>query len=185
MIDLVLLQSISYIVAAIGVFAAAIYYIMILRATNRNSKIALETRKLQLITYITQNLQNEEGCRRYAEMMNMEWKDYDEFEKKYGSDFNINNYANRTTAVMSYNMLGALLREKLIEPETLYNVGLVGSCFIWNKFEDVINEARMRYMGEDWLQDFELLANEMMRIKMLRNPSYKIPETLTKYIPEE
>ena len=25
----------------------------------------------------------------------MEWKDYDDFEKKYGSDYNLDNYAKR------------------------------------------------------------------------------------------
>lgn len=119
MIDMVLLQSISYIAAAIGVFSASIYYIMVLKATQRNMKMTLETRKLQYITYITQNLQDEEGCRRFAEMMNMDWYDYDEFEKKYGSDFNIENYAKRTTAILSYNMLGSLLRERLVEPDKI------------------------------------------------------------------
>jgi hypothetical protein len=48
--------------------------------------------------------------------MNMEWKDYDEFERKYGSDFNLDNYAKRTTTMIHYNMLGSLVERILLKP---------------------------------------------------------------------
>jgi len=184
MVDVGLLQSLSYVAAATGVCAASIYYIMALRATQRNMRITLETRKLQFLTFITQSIQNEEGCKRFANMMNMSWSDYDDFEKKYGSDSNIESYAERTTSMLSYNMLGFLLREKLVEPETLYDLGVFGgACFTWNKFESIIGETRKRYAGEDWLKEFELLVEEMIRIKIAKDPSYIIPEALTKYVP--
>lgn len=78
MIDLVVLQSLSYVAAAIGVCAAASYYIFNLRETTRSRRVALTNTLIQ--SFIS-----EEGSRRWADMMNMEWKDFDDFYKKYDS----------------------------------------------------------------------------------------------------
>jgi len=175
-------QTIGVLVTAASVTVAAIYYIMTLKTQQRNMKQTLETRKLQFVTSSLQNYLNEEGMRRYAEVMNMEWRDYDDFEKKYGSDFNIDNYAKRSALMFYYNMCGTFLREKLIDPESLYNLGMWGACFFWVKFKGIIEEQRRLYNGADWGQDIELLATEMMRIKLRKDPSYKVPETFLRYI---
>jgi hypothetical protein len=183
MVDLSLLQSVSYIAGALGVCVAAIFYVLNLRISQRNMKQTLETRKLQFVTSITNQLLSEEGEKKYSEVLNMEWKDYDDFERKYGSDYNLDMYAKRMSIWDTYNTLGMLVREKLIEPEVIYSLDGVTACFMWSKFKDVIAENRKRYGGEDALSDFELLSNEVLRIKLSRDPSYKVPETLTKYVP--
>jgi hypothetical protein len=182
MVDLSLLQSVSYIAGALGVCIAAIFYVLNLRISQRNMKQTLETRKLQFVTSITSQLLSEEGQRRYGELLNMEWKDYDDFEKKYGSDYNLDNYAKRMNAWKTYNTLGMLVREKLIEPEVLYMINDINPCFMWSKFKDIIGEQRKHY-GGDTLSDFKFLNDEMLRIALIKDPSFKIPETLTKYIP--
>ena len=185
MVDLAEIQAAYYMVAATGVLVAAIFYILNLRVSQRNMKATLQTRKLQLATSLADNLFNEEGFQRYCELMNMEWKDYDDFEKKYGSDFNPDNYAKRTTCSYTFNMVGTLLKEKLVEPEMLYDMGMIGASFIWYKFDDVLLDQRKRYMGADHYVNFELLAKEMMRIKVERDPSYKMPKTFLMYVPEK
>ena len=185
MVDLVVLQSVSYVAAAVGVCVAAVYYAMVLREQRRNMRLTLETRKLQLITGLAHDLFNEEGVRRWGELLNMEWSSYDDFERKYGSDVNLDNYAKRQSVFYTFNAVGTLIREKLVEPETLYKLEMVGASLLWAKFEDVIREQRRRYMGADFYQELELLAKEMMRIKLKRDSSYKLPETFLKYVPEK
>jgi len=85
----------------------------------------------------------------------------------------------------TYNTLGMLVREKLIEPEVLYKINNMTPCFMWSKFKDVIAEGRKHYSGEDTFSDFEFLNNEILRIKLSIDPSYKVPETLTKYVPSK
>jgi hypothetical protein len=184
MVDIALLQSISYIAGALGVCVAAVFYVLNLRISQRNMGQTLETRKLQFVTSITSQLLSEEGERRYIELLNMEWKDYDDFEKKYGSDYNRDNMAKRMTVWSTYNTLGTLIREKLIEPEVLYSIDNVNPCFMWSKFKDIIPEWRKRYGAKDTLSDFEFLSNEMLRIALSKDPSFKVPETL-KYVPRE
>ena len=40
-------------------------------------------------------------------------------------------------------------------------------------------------MGDDLYKDLELLAKEMMKITVARNPSYKLPETFLTYVPDK
>jgi hypothetical protein len=183
MVDLALLQSISYMAGAIGVCIAAIFYVLNLRISQRNMKQTLETRKLQFVTSITNQLLSVEGRRRYFELLNMEWKDYNDFEKKYGSDNNLDNAAKRLSVWNTYNTLGMLVREKLIEPEVIYKIDGGNPCFIWNKFKDIIPEWEERYGGGDTLSDFKFLSEEILRIALSKDPSFRIPETLSKYVP--
>jgi hypothetical protein len=185
MVDLALLQSVSYIAGALGVCIAAIFYVLNLRISQRNMKQTLETRKLQFVTSITSQLLSEEGQRRYGELLNMEWKDYDDFEKKYGSDYNLDNYAKRMNVWKTYNTLGMLVREKLIEPEVLYRINDVNPCFMWSKFKDIIVEQRKRYGAKHSFSDFELVNDEILRVMLSIDPSYKIPEKLMSYVPGE
>jgi hypothetical protein len=184
MVDLALLQSVSYIAGALGVCVAAIFYVLNLRISQRNMNTTLETRKLQFVTSITSQLLSEEGQRRYGELVNMEWTDYDDFERKYGSDYNLDNYAKRMSVWNLYNTLGMLLRERLVEPELLYSINNIDPLFMWSKFKGVIAENRKRYGGMDNFSDFEFLNNEILGIKLSRDPSFKIPESLTKYVHE-
>ena len=184
MVDLALLQSISYIAGALGVCIGGLSFAFNMRASQRNMKQTLETRKLQFVTSITNQLNSEEGHRRYTELMNMEWKDYDDFERKYGSDYNLDNAAKRFCVWGTYNTLGMLVREKLVEPELLYPI-LSGVLNHWTKFKDVIKEQRKVYSSKDSFSDFEFLYNEIHRVALSRDPSFKIPETLTHYVPDK
>ena len=185
MVDLVTLQTISYIAGAIGVCIGGLSFAFNMRASQRNMNQTLETRKLSFVTSITNQLLSEEGQRRYGELLKMEWTDYDDFEKKYGSDYNLDNYAKRMNVWKTYNTLGMLVREKLIEPEVLYRINDVNPCFMWSKFKDIIVEQRKRYGGEDANSDFELLNDEILRVMLSIDPSYKIPEKLNRYVPGE
>ncbi len=143
----------------------------------------LETRKLAFVTSITSQLLSEAGQRTYGELMNMEWTDYDDFEKKYGSDNNLDNYAKRMSVWNLYNTLGMLLREKLIEPELLYSINNVSICLMWNIFKDVIAENRKRYGGKENFSDFEFLNDEILKVKLSRDPSFKLPDKIIRYVP--
>ncbi len=192
MVSIEEIQAAYYMVAATGVLVAAVFYILNLRVGKKNQELmlksqeqTLETRKLQFIQSTAQNLLNEEGSKRYCELMNMEWRDYDDFERKYGSDYNLDNYGKRTTTMMNYTMMGACIREGLIDSESLYNMGMFGVIFFWEKFKGVIREQARMYNGADWGQDIELLASEMLRIKLRKDPSFKVPEAFLRYVPNK
>ena len=171
MIDI---QLIGILITATSVTFAAIYYTTTVRINQRNSKIALTNN-------IMQSILNEQAHRNWIELMNMEWQDYEDFERKYGSDVNPDNYAKRMSVWQSYNMLGHLLRTKVADAETCYISGGTFSIFIWEKFKPILNEHAIRYVGRDGYTGIEYLAEEMLKLRKKADPSYQIPETFTKY----
>jgi len=184
LVDLVLLQSVSYVAAALGVCMATFYYAMMLREQRRNMKLTLETRQIGLMESLVQSLLSAESWSKWFELMNMEWKDYDDFEKKYGSDFNIDNAAKRMCLWSQYDAVGNLLKSGLADKETIYGVGTFGATWLWAKFEPIIVENRRRYGPKNQFSGFEYLASEMMKMAKQREPSYLIPESYTRYIPD-
>jgi len=178
MVDISLLQSLSYVAAAIGVCVAAFYYMMMLRINQRNMRITLTNNLMQ-------SWQSYENQRRWGELLNMEWRDYDDFEKKYGSDNNLDNFALRQSMFYQLNSLGELLRSGLADGDTLFSTVGVGATWIWLKFKSVLEENRRRYSGKYALSGFEYLADEMMKIRRVKDPDYKIPETFARYVPDK
>ena len=70
MVDITLLQQVSYIAGALGVCIAAIFYVLNLRISQRNMRLTLETRRLSLIESIASHVTNEEGEKRMQELSN-------------------------------------------------------------------------------------------------------------------
>ncbi|MGD0805822.1 MAG: hypothetical protein ABSA11_17305 [Candidatus Bathyarchaeia archaeon] len=144
----------------------------------------LETRKLQFMISFVQNYYNVEGSRRLVDLLNMQWKDWDDFERRYGSDNNPEYTAKLTTHLNYLEMVGTMLKDKMIDPETLYNMNGVNVIFLYMKFKDYLTYEREHYFGKDLLVNFEYLGQEMLKIKLRRDPSFKVPENFISYIPE-
>lgn len=81
--------------AAIGVCLAAVYYMLTLRTSQRNIRMSLESRKIELTNNILNNLLFEDSWKGFADVMNMEWSDFDDFTKKYDSTVNPELFAKR------------------------------------------------------------------------------------------
>ena len=146
-------------------------------------KLTLETRRISLIDSITVRTINEDGMKNYIELLRYDWKDFEDFEKKYGSEDNVEAAARRYAIWTSYNSIGGMIRKGVVQAEDIYDLGLSTVVFLWEKYKPIIEEIRKRYHGKDYLIDLEYLANEMMRLRLIRDPSYKIPENLDKYVP--
>jgi hypothetical protein len=178
-------QTIGVLVTATSVSIAAIYYIMTLRTQQKNMKLTLETRRIGLIDNISSRLQGLEGQRNYQEVMNYEWTDYEDFIRKYGSRYNQEAAAKRNFFYGTYDSLGAMLRKGMVEKEDLYDHGLYMVIEFWAKYRSIIEESRKRLHGSFWLSDLEYLANEMMKVHLKNDPSYKVPETFGVRLPEK
>jgi len=182
----------SIVFTGISVSLAAFYYIMTLRNTQKNQELArktqehaLETRRTQLLMQIYQELSSEDSMRRFADVMNMEWEDYDDFERKYGSDDHPEQFAKRLSVWRTFQGIGLLLRDGLVDAEGLYD--LIGSAvfFMWVKWESIFKEFRVRYTLPDDYELFENLYLELMKVRRRRGISEDPPETGLKYIPTE
>jgi hypothetical protein len=175
MVDLALLQSVSYIAGALGVCVAAFYYLMTLRETNKK-------RRVDFAINLNNFMNAEEAMLRFRELMNMDYNDYADFEHKYGSDTNPDNFAKRQSAWWSFNTLGHLLRIGNIDAETVYSLNGETAIWVWEKTKDLIIEARKRYNGKDFMLDFEYLSQQMLWIKKKNDPDFQVPKTFSRYV---
>lgn len=176
-VDLTEIQAAYYMVAATGVLVAAIYYVLNMRAT-------LQTRRIGLIDSIVTWIVNKEGFQNYFELLRYEWRDYEDFEKKYGFENDVETAAKRYAVFNSFNMIGGMLRKGIVSADDLYEAGLTSTIFIWRKYKPVIEESRRRYFGGGMFVDFEFLAGEMLRVVRERDPGFSFPETLDRYVPD-
>ena len=180
MVDLVVLQSLSYTAGAISVVLGVIYYAINLRESRRNGRIALANSLMQKV-------QSPEYHGIMLDLFKQEWKDYDDFEKKYGSDNNPGSYQKRFSIWRYYNSLGYMLIYNLIDADSLSNLGDGdGIIMMWAKFESIIRNMRKFYgMGDNWMWGFEYLAGKLLRVAKMRDPSYRVSVEFTRYAPDK
>jgi hypothetical protein len=168
MVDLVLLQSLSYMAGALGVCVAAFYYALNIRETTR-------TRRVTLTNTLIQSFISEEGSKRYMDLMNMEWKDFDDFYKKYDSSVNPENFAKRNAVYNICDILGYQYLSGQLDLGTIWTVCNDAVPTAWRKFGPIIEEYKRR--GEYYkhvYEHFEYLAYELSKIMAKTDPSYKV-----------
>jgi len=157
MVELVILQSLSYMAGAIGVCIAAAYYTVVLREQR-------QTRQFQLLMQIREIDLTKEGQLDILKWRNMEWSDYDDFEKKYGSDVNPENYAIRMINTNVYHILGILIKNKAISSDLVYQYMGMDIIMDWNKYGEIIRTQRRLYNVPEFGIYWEYLYDEMVKI---------------------
>ena len=169
MVDLALLQSVSYIAGAFGVCMAAFYYVYNMRAAERNKKI-------QLSLSIADKLGSKEFQRDYVTLWLLDWKDTDDFLKKYDASVNTEasreHFAQRHSQWETYSNLGYLLRKGLVDEEIIYNADGYYSVDIWYRYWPIIDHYRRVETGPRWYEDFEYLAKRMWKMSKARRELY-------------
>jgi hypothetical protein len=157
MVDLEVIQSAYYMVAATGVLVAAVFYIINLRETTKN-------RRITYTNTVMQQLLTEEGVRRENDCYMMQWTDFQDFKKKYDSRVNPENYSKRMSLWLQYDSIGYLYRSGLIDLDTVANVGSGLLVWDWLKFKPIIEEYRKTGdISPRGFRNFEYLAEAVMK----------------------
>ena len=174
MVDLALLQSVSYIAGAFGVCVAAAYYVMNLRISQKNQELSLkaleqaaktqelqlkaqeqnlETRQTQLFMQVIDKM-DEVWFGDFSEVLyKWKWRDFKDFEKKY-DPFKNEKFRN---VFLTLEHLGILVNDGFLSPRLLYFwIGDFG-ILLWDKYEAVIIELRVKYSA-NFLEFFETLV---------------------------
>jgi len=162
MVDII---EVSAIVTAAGVIVGVIYYIINLR--NSIKARELETTRLVIADYIS-----EQGLQRWATMMTMQWKDFEDFMKKYGR-FNPEMFAKWASWFFAWEVFGVLLKHKIVRAEEMHDFGGYSAIQAWEKFKDIIQSFRDIAYGQDMFSNAEWFAQEMLKVKMKKDASYK------------
>jgi hypothetical protein len=184
LVDLAEIQAAYYMVAATGVLVAAAYYVMNLRVQQENMREASKNRKIALTNTLLQTLTSEAGLKRYISLVSMEWKDWADFDRKYDSKVNEDNFVMRALFASNCSNIGYLLKEGVIDVESVYQLCGEEIMDVWLKLKPVhYRFVETGDYGKDSFVYFEYLAREMIKMKAVRDPSYKGPPDY--FAPEE
>ncbi len=127
MVDLALLQSVSYIAGALGVCIAAVYYILNIRETMRNRRGTFSSNARAFSC-------SEAWIKAYLEACKMLWTDYEDFNKKYGWAVNTELATKRFVVMARYDMMGLQYRTGLIDLDDIGAFNGFNVVWTWLKF---------------------------------------------------
>jgi hypothetical protein len=193
------LPIILQIVQTVGILVGIIYYITIMRNQQRTRELtlesqelarkaqeqALETRKVQLFMQIYQDMNSTENLRIYSELINMEWEDWDDFRRKYGSKNNPESYVLRYSMWVRLNGVGLLVKDGHIDVGSVHDLMRQTILTQWEKWGDIIIRIREEYNMVGFCDGFEFLANEMVKEIERRGQSADVPESIGRNVPKE
>jgi hypothetical protein len=168
----------------VGLLVGIYYYVMTLQNTKRNQQMQLEARMTQMTTQLYSWLFQTESMVEYGEILNWDWEDYDDFERKYGSDNNVLAYAKRNRIWCIFSVLGSYLRQGLVEIDTIYQLNVM-TLLQWYKWREIIEEQRRRYYTPSFMGDWEYLVKRLIEHGEEIGDPWTPPASLSKYIPDK
>ena len=148
----------------VGLLVGITYYLIIMRNSQRAQQLQLETRQSQALMQMMQWQTSKEAWRDHVEWSKMEWKDYNDFEEKYGSDVNPEHYILRQIRVGYYNRIGLLLKYGIIDKIFAWDMGGTDYIQHWNKYGEIIKIQRELYDLPIYGIHWEYLVDEMVKI---------------------
>jgi len=184
MVDLVLIETMSYIAGALGVCVASIFYILNLRMSQRNMKLTLDLRKGDLIQKYSSQMSTRDIQAAYHDVVwAQDFSNYREWTEKYGPQHNAEAYQNFVMLTNLVNSWGLLYDENLFDLETLEKLSSkLAIMVIWRKVKPVIKEWRIQYGDPSFMLPMEHYAEAVSK----RNPEiYLKMETLLSSPPSQ
>jgi len=183
----------------LGILVGIFYYVMTLRNQRKNQEIslrnqeltlkaqeqALETRRVQLFMLIYQEMSSTENLRIFNELIKMEWEDWDDFKRKYGSENNPENWVFRYSMWNRLNGVGLLVKAGHIDVGMAHDLMRTTILMQWEKWRDIIIRNREEYNMGGFCEGFEFLANEIEKEVERRGYSSEVSEMFGRYVPKE
>ena len=149
------IPSISAIVAAIGVLIGVVFTVLQLRDLVR-------TRHTDLVMRLYSTWQSKEFSEATLKVWNLEFKDYNDFVKKYGPWYSETEVYTAFRMVCNFfDGIGILLIRKLVDIEIVASMFTASTKTSWEKVKLLV-EGR-RQIGTTLFPDFEYLYNEIKK----------------------
>jgi hypothetical protein len=170
------LPIVLQIVQTVGILVGIIYYVTIMRNQQRTRELALtaqehatETRQTEIFMRLYEQLNNAETYTSWAELVNQEM-DNEEYLQKYDSTVNPVHFGKRAHLWYTFNTIGELLLMGIVKYDLIHRLSLDPMVItMWERWEHIIRETRVRENSPDIWSGFEHLYNEMVRLREERD----------------
>jgi hypothetical protein len=167
MVDLALLQSVSYIAGALGVCVAAAYYVMNLRISQKNQELSLkaqqqtlENRQAQMFMNIYERVTSKEFGNAWEKVILTPWKSFEEYSKLW-DDPEFNEAA--IHVAQTYEGIGVLVREGLLDIRLVALLLCATVRRFGERITPVLEDGRKAMGYRRWLSEVEYLYIELIR----------------------
>jgi len=152
---LVDIQTVSIAIASASVVAGVVYYALQLRHQGK-------MRQTDLVIRLASDMRSREVVEAFVDVIGAEFKDYDDFVKKYGMPFSKNPVPLSLLMVSNYfEQLGVLFSYKLIDARLVSQLFPITTA--WEKIEPFVKGLRKEYQSQTYYEWFEYLYNEMQK----------------------
>ncbi len=168
-------QMILSTLQTVSIMIGIIYYLTILRNTQKTRELtlqsqelsrkaqeqAMETRNIQLFMQLFRDFNNEENLTNLAELFNLK-PTYEEYLEKYDSHVNPSFFARRFGLWYFFNSIGEMLRLDFIDLDLLNRLNIdINVIVVWENWGHIIRKNReVENMPDVW-DGFEFLYTEM------------------------
>jgi len=153
------IQSASAIIAALSVIVGVILTVQELRHLSKQRKTDLLVRLAPWL-----NMNSSELLQAYLKVLNLKFKDYDDFVEKYGPPLAEKPEQMAIMTVGNYfEAIGTLLRRKLLDLDLVWDYW--GETFIayWQKLTCITEGIRKEFNQPEFADAGEYLYNEMKK----------------------
>lgn len=156
MIKLLDIPSISAIVTSTGVIVGVIFAILQLRDL-------VKTRHTDLVIRLYSTFGSREFQEAWVETLRMEFKDYNDYLKKYGPTSGKPIYTSVNMVAAFFEGMGILLRRKLIDISLVDDLQSSDIILTWHKMKPIVEGWRKHFNRPQISEWFEYLYNEMRK----------------------
>jgi hypothetical protein len=135
------IQTVSIVVAMIGVFIAAINSVYSSRESRQQRQTEIQTRQAQLFMEINQRVNTTEMRHSLQKVLYVEdWTNFDDWQQKYGYQSDL--WVALTQLGSYFGGLGVYVERGLVDPTMIDD--LMGEYIIayWEKLEQLVMDAR-------------------------------------------
>ena len=155
-------EFIGLVFTGLSISISIIYYANVLANSNKTQRQQLETRQAQLYMQVFNKFETRENVDMLMDLLEWEYSDYDDFQKKYGKESNPEDYSKWIYFINMYEGLGPLVREGYLDIRMIALLMSGGIKAIWEMSEPIIMENRRRHSWPRWAIEFEYLYKTLI-----------------------
>ena len=175
-------EFLAIIFTGLGLTASIVYYANILRNANENQRIQQETRNAQFFMQFVKEIHSPDFLSFWVQMLRWEWEDFEDFERKYGSVDNPEDFAKRYSFWSIMNDLGWLVEKGMVGIDDANAIVGQSLFWTWTKFESIIHEHRKIYNMPDAFMYWENLYHKAEEYRKQKGILMEVPEYFDDYL---
>ena len=147
-----------------GILVGIVYYFTIMRNSQRNQQLALESR--QIATYIqTLGFRDKEFMKAWADIGMQEYSDFEDFLSKYYYDVDVESWSSFFSVGNMYHSVGHLVELGILTPEIVYKQEGELVIYAWETQRMVIEGFRTHRGYLHFFDYYESLYEHMVRLR--------------------